>query len=62
MGVDVAVLGVTTGLSVTCAFDVYTPQSVTLSVEDSTLNRFTGLDGQPIVSCTAEKSTASPYQ
>ena len=47
----------------TASFDVYTPQVTSLSVDDSTLNRFTAKGGEPLSpSCTLGGATAYPYQ
>ena len=49
--------------SATALFDVYTPQATSLSLLDSTLNRFTANGGDSIASsCTSGGTAAYPYQ
>ena len=50
------------GFSAAAVFDVYTPQSVSLQLEDSILNRFSGTGGGSLSTCSSGGRTAYPYQ
>ena len=50
------------GFSATAVLDIYTPQLVSISLEDDTLNRFSAADGGALSTCTSGGRTAHPYQ
>eukprot|EP00966_Prymnesium_polylepis_P255915 5912064-Prymnesium_polylepis.1 len=50
------------GFTVIVSFDVYTPQVVNLTLDDSVLNRFAGSSGGVLEPCSANGRTAYPYQ
>ena len=50
------------GFLASAFFDVYTPQAVTLAVEDNELNRYSGAASESLSLCGAAGRTVYPYQ
>ena len=57
-----SVIVVHNGFVASPVFDVYTPQSTQLTVEDGVLNRFNGASAAVLSSCSSGGRTAYPYQ
>ena len=50
------------GVDASAFFDVYTPQQLSVALEDDTLNRFAGMHGGVVAACDSGDSRAYPYQ
>ena len=50
------------GFNTSVRFDVYTPQSISLEIEDPTLNRFSAANGDAISTCSSGGRSSYPYQ
>ena len=50
------------GFSATATFDVFTPQTVSLAVDDGVLNHFQGASGEAISGCSSSGRAMQPYQ